>query len=88
MSESDGSDLQRRRERKLVRRLLSGDQRAFKEFVDNYFPRLYRYARSRLGDDQAVDDVVQAALSNAALHLQTFRGRGESVHLAGTDLSA
>lgn len=66
--------LERARERRLIARLLKGEERAFGEFVEVYFARLYRFAWSRLGDDQAVDEVVQSVLSIAARRLETFRG--------------
>ncbi len=62
------------RDRKLVKRILAGDERAFKTFVDEYFPRLYRYARHRLPNEADVDDVVQVVLSQAARRLETYRG--------------
>jgi hypothetical protein len=31
-------------EQRLVRRMLDGDERAFSEFFDEYFARLYRFA--------------------------------------------
>ena len=35
-------------ERDLVRRVLAGDERAFAEFFDGYFPALFRFALARL----------------------------------------
>lgn len=62
-------------DRKLVRRLLAGDEQAFREFFDHYFPRLYRFALVRLsGDQQACAEVVQAVLSRAVGKLDTWRG--------------
>ena len=31
-------------DKKLVKRLLAGDERAFKQFFDENFPRLYRFS--------------------------------------------
>jgi RNA polymerase sigma-70 factor, ECF subfamily len=67
-------ELQYQRDKVLVRVLLRGDQKAFKQFVDEYFPKLYRYAKIRLGNDHDVEDVVQSTLSNAARYLHTYRG--------------
>jgi len=62
-------------ERRLVRRMLDGDERAFSEFFDEYFARLYRFALPRLnGDVEAAQDVVQASLCKAMQKLATFRG--------------
>ncbi len=68
------ASLQISRDKKLVRKILAGDELAFKSFVDEYFPKLYRYAYHRLGNKQDVEEVVQVVLSNAARWLGTFRG--------------
>lgn len=68
------SSLQITRDRKLARQLLRGDQRAFTAFVDEYLPKLYRYANCQLHNSQDAEDVVQIALTNAARRLETYRG--------------
>ena len=60
---------------KLVRRMLAGEEDAFREFFDSYFPRLYRFALVRVDNDaDAAEDVVQATLYKAIDKLETFRG--------------
>ncbi|MGD9902556.1 MAG: RNA polymerase sigma factor [Vicinamibacterales bacterium] len=61
-------------DRALVRRLLAGDERAFDEFFADYFPRLFRFALARLRDEDAAEEVVQAALVQAVRKLHTWRG--------------
>jgi len=62
-------------ERDLVRRMLVGDERAFTEFFDGYFPGLFRFALARMGrDEDAAEEVVQATLAAAIQKLRTFRG--------------
>ncbi len=68
------ASIQLSRDRRLVRQILAGDERAFNSFVADYFPRLFRYARHRLGNESDVDDVVQVVLSQAARRLETYRG--------------
>ena len=64
-----------RSDRELVKRMLAGEEHAFAEFFDGYFPRLYRFALSRLGQDAgAAEDVVQAALCRAISALKSWRG--------------
>ncbi len=59
----------------LVRRLLAGDDSAFEEFFTGCFPRLYRFALPRLGgNEDAAEEVVQAALVRAVEKLHTYRG--------------
>jgi RNA polymerase sigma-70 factor (ECF subfamily) len=62
-------------DRRLVKRLLAHDRAAFNEFFDGYFPRLYRFARTRVGDDQdATKEIVQVTLTKAIRKLASYRG--------------
>ncbi len=59
----------------LVRDLLAGDERAFARFFEGYFPRIYRFALSRLNrDEQSAAEVTQATLTKVLRHLEKFRG--------------
>ena len=59
----------------LARRLGAGDESAFEQFFTDYFPRLYRFARARLGrDDDAAEEVAQSALIAAVRKIHTYRG--------------
>ena len=66
--------IQSAHDRKLVKKLLAGDQRAFTDFTDQYLPKLYRYAYSRLRDEDIVEEVLQLTLSAVAKYLKSFRG--------------
>jgi RNA polymerase sigma-70 factor, ECF subfamily len=62
-------------EQQMVRRMLEGDERAFKAFFDEYFARLYRFALPRLGGNaDAAEDVVQVTLCKAMRKLDSYRG--------------
>ncbi len=62
-------------DRAVVRRILNGDQAAFRQVFDSYFPRLYRFALARLdGDHDAAAEVVQQAFCNAVEALERYRG--------------
>jgi RNA polymerase sigma-70 factor (ECF subfamily) len=62
-------------DRRLVKRLLAHDREAFSAFFDGYFPRLYRFARARLGDDaDTTKEVVQVTLTKAVRSLGSYRG--------------
>jgi RNA polymerase sigma-70 factor (ECF subfamily) len=64
-----------KRDRRLARRLLAGDERAFQEFFDSSFPGLYRFALVRLGHDAAAaEEVAQATLCAAIRKLGSYRG--------------
>ena len=62
-------------DRDLVRRMLAGEQRAFDEFFNAYFDRLYRFAIVRVKNDPGVaEDAVQQTLCRAVEKLKHFRG--------------
>ena len=62
-------------DRHLVQRMLSGDERAMEEFADRFFPRLYRFAASRLrGDTDLARDIVQTTVCKALTKLESYRG--------------
>lgn len=62
-------------DRTLVKRMLAGEERAFDEFFQTYFPGLFRFAMSRLGQDTtAAEEVVQRALCKAIAKIETYRG--------------
>src|SRR5262245_26434812 len=63
------------RDQDLVRRLSAGAESAFEEFFAEYFPRVYRFARVRLGgDDDAAEEVAQMTLIRALAKIGTYRG--------------
>ena len=64
-------------DRETVRRLLRGDEAAFRELFHSYFPKLYRYALARLDGqhDEAVE-MVQETFCKAFERLGSFRGEG------------
>lgn len=59
----------------LVSRLLAGDEQAFREFFDEYFDRLYRFAMARTrGETDVAEEASQRALCRAVRKLDSFRG--------------
>ncbi len=62
-------------DKQLVKRMLTGDQRAFDQFFTENFQRLYRFALSRVPDDpECCKEVVNSALGKAIRNLHKFRG--------------
>ena len=58
-----------------ARKILRGDQAAFRQLFDQYFPRLYRFALARLnGDADAAGEVVQQTFCRAIERLDGYRG--------------
>jgi RNA polymerase sigma-70 factor, ECF subfamily len=61
-------------DKRLVKQLLAGDQKAFDRFFEDNFARLYRFAIVRLSDDpEGAREVVQIALTRAVRKLHTYR---------------
>jgi RNA polymerase sigma-70 factor (ECF subfamily) len=59
----------------IVRRMLAGEEMAFEEFFEAYFPGLYRFALTRLDRNaDAAEEVVQATLCRVVTRLGTYRG--------------
>ena len=59
---------------KLARSLVAGDEKQFNQFFEQFFPRLYRFAFSRMSDESIIEDVVQSTLMNAMRSMKNYRG--------------
>ena len=58
-----------------ARRILRGDERAFRQLFDSFFPRLYRFALARLGGDHdAASEIAQLTLCRGIERLDSYRG--------------
>jgi len=59
----------------IAKRLLAGDEQAFRELFDAAFPRLYRFALVRLdGNREEAVEAVQQTFCKAFEHLDSYRG--------------
>jgi RNA polymerase sigma-70 factor (ECF subfamily) len=61
-------------DRRLAERLSKGEESAINEFFNTYFSRLYRFAATRMRDDDAARDSVQQTLCRALRKIDTYRG--------------
>src|SRR5688572_9102214 len=62
-------------DRELVDRLLRGDPRAFEQFFNDYYPKLYRFVKRRIPQDAAAaEDIAQGTLCRALEGLRGYRG--------------
>jgi RNA polymerase sigma-70 factor (ECF subfamily) len=65
-------------DKRLVARLLAGEEAAFKQFFADHYHRLYRFALSRTDRDVgAAEDAAQATLSRALQNLAGYRGEAQ-----------
>ena len=58
----------------LARRITSGDEQAFNEFFEEFFPRLYRFCVSRLDEESIIEDMVQNTMIKAIRNMEGYRG--------------
>jgi RNA polymerase sigma-70 factor (ECF subfamily) len=61
-------------EHTLAARALRGDDQAFNELFEIYFPRLFRFALRRVADEDVAEDIVQSTLIKAMRSLGSWRG--------------
>ncbi len=63
-----------RRDQALAGRMLAGDESAFEEFFDGYFPGLYRFALPRVNyNPDDAEEIAQSTLCAAVSKLGTYR---------------
>ena len=67
----DSRDLRRE-----VRKASRGDEEAAGALFDHYYPRVYRYALSRLGRSQDAEDVAAEVFARVLRRLDDFRWKG------------
>ena len=61
-------------DRFLAKRMLAGEESAFDEFFEDYFPRLYRFALPRLRHNaDLAEEIVQETLCIAVTKMKTYR---------------
>jgi RNA polymerase sigma-70 factor (ECF subfamily) len=61
----------------VVKQVIAGEIRLFEILMRRYNQRLYRVARSILGDDSEAEDVIQDAYVRAYTHLNQFAGQAK-----------
>jgi RNA polymerase sigma-70 factor (ECF subfamily) len=62
-------------DRRIADRLLRGDEAAFDALFESFFPRLYRFALSRVaGDGEEARELVQQTFCKAFERLDSYRG--------------
>ncbi|NNF17837.1 MAG: sigma-70 family RNA polymerase sigma factor [Gammaproteobacteria bacterium] len=62
----------------LVKKILAGDEVAFRAFFSEFLNRTYRFALTRVNQDtEAARDIAQATLSKALTNLSRYRGESQ-----------
>lgn len=72
---SQQTESERERDRQLVERVIAGDQAAFAEIYDAYFPRVYAFNLKRVGDPVEAEDLTQETFVQLYRSLPSFEGR-------------
>lgn len=67
----------------LVERAAAGDQAAWTELVGRYAPRVFAMARSRLGDRETAEDIVQSVFATLGSTLSQRPDSGDGPASAG-----
>lgn len=62
-----------------VRRIQSGDDRAFARFYDAHAPALYRRLSRMLGNPEQAEDCLQQVFTEALRSIDQFKGEGKLV---------
>ncbi len=65
----------RARDQRVVERVLAGDQSAYAEIYDAYFPRVYAFCLKRVGDAAEAEDLAQETFVQLYRSLGSFEGR-------------
>lgn len=73
--QSQQSDCDRARDKAVVDRVLAGDQAAFQEIYDAYFPRVFAFCVKRVGDAAEAEDLAQETFVQLYRSLGSFEGR-------------
>lgn len=75
---SAATDYMHAEDKALVKRLLAGHEPSFRQFFDDNYDRLYRFALTRLRNRQgAAEEVAQSTLSKALNRIETYRGESQ-----------
>lgn len=75
LRQSQQSESDRERDRALVERVIGGDQAAFSEIYESYFPRVYAFTLKRIGDPAEAEDLTQETFVQLYRSLPSFEGR-------------
>lgn len=61
-------------ELKLIKHLLKGERKAFDQFYSSYFPKVFRFCRLRVDNEESCQDIVQQTMIAAIRAIESYRG--------------
>lgn len=65
-------------DKQLVKKVLEGDETSFRLFFNEYVQRIYRFALTRVNnDEEAARDVAQQTMTKALRNLHKYRGEAQ-----------
>lgn len=65
-------------DKQLVKKVLAGDEASFRLFFNEYVQRIYRFALTRVNnDDEAARDIAQQTMTKAIRNLKKYRGEAQ-----------
>lgn len=65
-------------DKQLVKKVLAGDEASFRLFFNEYVQRVYRFALTRVNnDDEAARDIAQQTMTKAINNLRKYRGEAQ-----------
>lgn len=68
--------IQLKADRELAKRIAGGNDQAFEEFFEEYFPRLFRFVLVRTdGDSHMAEEIVQNTMCKVIQKIESFRGQ-------------
>jgi len=67
--------LEKREEIIFVKKIVSGDEKAFREFYKMFFPKIYKYAYRKLQNREQAEDITSETFFKIFKHLNTYESR-------------
>ena len=67
--------MEKREEIIFVKKIVSGDEKAFREFYKMFFPKIYKYAYRKLQNREQAEDITSETFFKIFKHLDTYKSR-------------
>lgn len=67
--------MNRKEEIALIKKILSKDEKAFRQFYELFFPKVYRYAYRKLQNKEQAEDITSETFLKALKNLDSYESR-------------